>query len=252
MAAPEVKAITDAAVDLIGALGGIVRLHLACLAGPEFRNDLLALIFAAVAHAVDNTGELLCGDKQTPAAGLEAVRVSLPERIFADAEWLEQTRRKIFAHGLAGNAVDYGAEDIAVFAYVLPSLARGERPTRVKKALEPRNLRLVVKDADILAGSHRQQMENRHLLKVRVIFFRPVFRENINDLSVERQQSLINSEARRYRGKALAHGIHCVRNVRPVRVAPGLKGDLAVAQDHEAVKLDIAFLKIRKQLGYGL
>ena len=137
VAAPEVEAVADAGVDLIRTLARVVCLSLARFARPELGDDLLALIFSAVAHAVDDLGELFCCYEQTPAACLKTVRVGLPCGILSDAQRFEQTRREIFAHGHAGQLLDYGAEDIAVFADVLPVLARGERPARAEKALEP-------------------------------------------------------------------------------------------------------------------
>jgi len=136
-AAPEVEAVADAGVRLVNALCGVVGLGLSRLARPEFGDDLLAAVLSAVAHAVGDLGELLRGYEQSPAAGLKTVGVCLPGGILADAEGLEEARREIFAHGEPGQLLNYGSHDIAVFADILPVLARGKRPARAEKALEP-------------------------------------------------------------------------------------------------------------------
>ena len=84
----------------------------------------------------------------------------------------------------------------------------------------------------------------RQLLEVIVVLLGSVFGEKVDDLCVEREQTLVNGEAYRHGGEALADRIHRVRRFLAVGVAVALIGYLAVPYQHKGVDLDIALIEV--------
>ena len=88
---------------------------------------------------------------------------------------------------------------------------------------------------------------NSELFKLIVALFGHEFGEYFYKLCVCAYKSLVYGKAYCRRGKGFADRVHCMRNIRRIRVCPCLKGNLAVIHDHNTVNLDIILLKIRYQ-----
>ena len=191
----------EEAVALVGVNVGILVILdlLACrLLRIPCGYDLLAGIFAAVCNAEDESGKLIGGDIQSPAACLDALLIMLPEGPAGDAERLKQAGSEVVYNSHAGELLDYNAAHIGVFAYVAPALARGKGPLGGEEILDPCALGLVAEQADILARRHGEQVIYRQLLEVIVVLLGSVFGEKVDHLCVEREQTLVNGEAYRH------------------------------------------------------
>ena len=214
---------------------------------PLFGDNLLAVKHTAVLIAGDKFCKVFCFYKQTPSACFYSLGRSFPSG-YVNAERLKKARSEVFGNRHTRYSVNYGAEHILVFAYILPVTVTGcECPRCAEKVFLPIPFCLVRKYAHIFARLHGEQSVNSELFKLIVAFFGHKFGEYFYKLCVCAYKSLVYGKAYCCRGKGFADRVHCMRNIRRIRICPCLKGDLAVIHDHDTVDFDIILLKIRYQ-----
>ena len=170
-----------------------------------------------------------------------AGRVLLPG-VRVDAERLEQPRPQVLDQALAAEPLHDGGQGVG--ARLVVGEDRARLPVRRDEQEPAHRLLRIQPDRPLerllgVPAGHRRDVADPHRAAARIGDVGVELREVGEDSGVEIQQALVHREARRGRGEALAQRVEQVHPIRPVRRPPALGDDLPVADDHQAVQLDV-------------
>ena len=236
LAAPELKAVALLPIGRFAAgRFGIVHVLRGGFCDPFFGEQLLPVPFAALQVELAKLRDVLRADMQAVSTEAVALGAGVPHGAF-DAERLKKARFEVIEHGLASGLRDDGGEHVAAGRVVAEKRARFLRHWMREETLHRRagvetKLRL-----HLMPAAHREQVAHAHGLEVLARLRRRLIGEKLQHGIIERQFPLRDREADGGGGEALAQRPHDVALLRRLRLPPGLRDDVTVTHEHEAVQ----------------